>query len=118
MDKILVTISGILGIVFVGWFFFGKKEKNIVVGDRISIAVAGGYDPSSITLKKGKKTVLSFLRTDPSSCLDEVVLPDFSIRKSLPLHEKVDIVFTPQKTGVFGFHCGMNMYHGKITVVD
>ncbi len=28
MDKIIVTILGIAGIIFVYWFFLGKKNKN------------------------------------------------------------------------------------------
>ena len=112
-----MTIVGILGMGFVGWFFFGKKDESVTVSGHIDISVSGGYTPSSIRIKKSQKTVLSFLRTDQSSCLDEVVLADFNIRKFLPLHKKVDIVLHPKKTGVFDFRCGMNMYHGKIEVV-
>ena len=105
-------------MAFVAWFFFGKKAASNAVeaeGD-IDIKVSGGYKPSVIALKKGKKTIINFLRSDPSSCLEEVVLSDFKIRKFLPLNEKVSIALTPQKVGEFPFSCGMNMFHGKIIV--
>ena len=81
------------------------------------ITVDGGYKPSHIRLKRGVATTLAFLRKDPSSCLEEVTIPDFKILQTLPLNQITEVVVTPQKTGVFDMHCGMNMYHGKIEVV-
>jgi plastocyanin domain-containing protein len=49
--------------------------------------------------------------------LEEVVLGDFKVRKTLPLNQTVTIPITPQKEGEFVFSCGMNMFHGKIKVV-
>ncbi|KKQ98260.1 MAG: Cupredoxin family domain protein [Candidatus Woesebacteria bacterium GW2011_GWB1_39_12] len=116
MDKILVTTVGMGLIGFIWWFFFGKKEKAIVAGDVLEILVDGGYKPALIRLKKGKKTTLKITRRDPNSCLEEIILPDFKIKKFLSLNKEVEISIIPQKTGEFGFHCGMNMYHGKIIV--
>lgn len=123
MDKILVTIAGVIGIVFTYWFFLMKKEKEVVVENppageagEVDITVSGGYSPEVISIPKGKTTRINFIRTDPTDCLEEVVLGDFKIRRSLPLNEKVTIEITPQKSGEFKFTCGMNMYHGKIMV--
>ena len=116
MDKILVTIGGIFTIGFIYWFFFGKREEAVVAGERVEVLVEGGYKPENIKIKKGQKTTLSFLRKDPNDCLEEFILPDFKIKKYLPVGKKVDVEITPEKTGTFGFHCGMNMYHGKIVV--
>lgn len=118
MDKIVVAISGVLGMVIIAWYFFGKKDEAIEVSDSVDIKVEGGYNPSTIVLKKGKKTTINFLRTDPSSCLEEVVLSDFKIRKFLPLKEKVSVEITPNKIGEFPFSCGMNMFHGKVIVKE
>jgi plastocyanin domain-containing protein len=118
-DKIFVIISGIVGVVFIIWFFFGKKEEAATVnGNDVKIEVGGGYNPSTIVLKKGKQTILRFLRIDPSSCLEEVVIPDFKIRKFLPLKEEVQVGIKPEKVGEFSLSCGMNMFHGKIVVRD
>lgn len=116
MDKILVTIVGILGMVFTYWFFLMKKEKEMSVTGSVDITVEGGYSPEVISIPKGKTTKINFIRKDPTSCLEEVVLGDFRIRKYLPLNQKVTIELTPQKAGEFSYACGMNMYHGKIIV--
>lgn len=116
MDKILVTISGIVIVYAIYWFFFGKKDEAVEVTGKVSILVKGGYKPDSLVIKKGVKTTLSITRKDPNNCLEEFILPDFKIKKYLPLNETVEIDITPDKVGTFGFHCGMNMYHGKIIV--
>lgn len=116
IDKILVTIGGIFGIVFTYWFFLGKKDDVQAVSNEVDIVVEGGYTPSAISIPKNKTTTINFIRKDPSSCLEEVVIPDFKIRKYLPLNQKVTITLNPEKTGEFAFACGMNMFHGKLIV--
>lgn len=118
LDKIIVTIVGIIGIIFTYWFFLMKKDSKAVevTDNNIDIVVKGGYKPDIISLLKGKATTLNFLRTDPSSCLEEVVLPDFKVRKFLPLNRKVAILITPKEAGTYEIVCGMNMFHGKIIV--
>jgi len=123
MDKIIVIITGILGIAFTYWFFLMKKEKEVEVENlpagkagEVDITVEGGYQPEIISIPKGKTTKINFIRKDPSNCLEEVVLSDFKIKKYLPLNEKVSIEITPQRLGEFKFSCGMNMFHGKVIV--
>jgi len=117
MDKIIVTVTGILGILFTHWFFLMKREKEVaVISDSVDIIVEGGYQPEVISVPKGKITKLNFTRKDPSDCLEEVVLSDFKIKKYLPLNQKVTVEITPERLGEFRFTCGMNMYHGKIVV--
>lgn len=115
-DKIIVTLTGIVGIIITYWFFFRKKEKAVAVTDSVDITVEGGYSPEVISIPKGKTSKITFLRKDPSSCLEEVVLSDFKIRRYLPLNEKVTIEVTPEKSGEFRFSCGMGMFQGKIVV--
>ncbi len=116
LDKIIVSIIGIIGILFTYFYFFGKKEEAVEASGEIDIVVEGGYKPNTISITKGKSTTLNFIRRDSNSCLEEVVLPEFKVRKTLPLNEKVSITITPNKTGEFPFSCGMNMFHGKIVV--
>lgn len=116
IDKIVVFITGISGIIFTYWFFLMKREKEVSVENEVDITVEGGYSPEVISIPKGRPTKINFIRKDPSTCLEEVVLTDFKIRKHLPLNQKVTIEITPQKAGEFKFACGMNMYHGKIIV--
>lgn len=117
MEKIILTIGGLLLTAFIYWFFFGKKEVTMEVNDgKVEILVEGGYKPDTIQIPKGKPITIEFLRKDPSSCLEEVVLSEFNVRKFLPLNQKTPVTFTPQKTGTFPFSCGMNMFHGKVIV--
>jgi len=116
IDKIIVIISSVLGIGFTYWFFLAKKEKEIQVSDSVDIIVDGGYSPEVISIQKGKTTKLNFIRKDPTSCLEDLVLGDFKIRKNLPLNQKIIVELTPQRKGEFVYTCGMNMYHGKIIV--
>jgi len=117
MDKIIVTIGGGVLAIFIYWFFFGKREKAAAVTEgKVDILVDGGYKPSVIKIKKGQKITISLLRKDTNSCLEEFILPDFKISKYLPLNQKVEIEITPNKVGEFSFHCGMNMFRGKIIV--
>lgn len=118
MDKLIVTLVGIISIAFTYWFFLMKKDTEVAVSDSVDITVDGGYTPDVISVQKGKTTKINFIRRDPSSCLEEVVLADFKIRKFLPLNQKVAIEITPPKTGEFIFVCGMNMFHGKVIVKD
>lgn len=117
-DKLIVLLASIAGIVFTYWFFLMKSEKEVKVADgSIDITVDGGYQPDIISVPKGKTTKINFFRKDPSSCLEDVVLGDFKIKKYLPMNKKVSIEIKPEKTGEFTFSCGMNMNHGKIKVV-
>ncbi len=118
LDKILVALVSVGGIIFTYWFFLMKKDQEAVVvhTNSIDITVKGGYSPEVISIPNDKTTTLNFIRKDESSCLEEVVIPDFKIRKFLPLHEKTSIQITPKKTGTFEMSCGMNMFHGKVVV--
>ena len=116
IDKIFVLILGIAGIIFTYWFFLMKKGKETAVSEEAQIIVEGGYTPENISVTRGEKTKITFLRKDTSSCLEEVVLGDFHIRKYLPLNQPVTIEITPKKAGEYKYSCGMNMYHGKIIV--
>ncbi|MCL5666151.1 MAG: cupredoxin domain-containing protein [Patescibacteria group bacterium] len=116
MDKIIVTIIGLLAMGFVYWFFLMKKEKAVQAEKSIDIIVKGGYLPEIISVPQGQPTVINFKRIDQNSCLEEVVMPEFKIRKYLPVNQTVPVNINPSKTGEFPFSCGMGMYHGKIIV--
>jgi plastocyanin domain-containing protein len=114
MDKIIVSSVGIAFIGAIYWFFFGKIEKS---SSETHILVDGGYKPSVIRIPQGKSTTLTFVRKDPNTCLEDFYIPDFKIKEYLPMNKPVVITLTPPSKGTFGFHCGMNMFHGKIEVV-
>ncbi len=118
VDNIFVLLFSISGIAFTYWFFLMKKEEvALVTSDSVDIIVNGGYQPEVISIPKNKTTKINFLRQDPSSCLEEVILSDFKVKKYLPLNQKVSVEITPDKVGEYQFSCGMNMFHGKINVI-
>jgi len=114
MDKLLVTVFGLGAIGFIYWFFFGKNEE---ASTQTHVLVNGGYMPSTIKIPVGKSTTLMFTRTDANTCLEDFYIPDFKIKKYFPMNTPVTVTLLPPTRGTFGFHCGMNMFHGKIEVV-
>jgi plastocyanin domain-containing protein len=122
-NKVAVTLGG-LGLMGLElWWFLLSKPKSQRVETRegiqeVTITVDGGYDPSRIVVQVGQPVRLNFLRRDPSSCLEEVRLPDFHIAQNLALNKVTAIEFTPTKPGNYEFVCGMNMFRGVIEVTS
>ncbi|MCY7366994.1 MAG: cupredoxin domain-containing protein [Chamaesiphon sp.] len=120
-SKILVTTGG-LGLIAVElwWFLFSKPKSRKLTAQAgiqtVTITVDGGYEPSYIVVKTGQPVRLNFDRQDPSSCLEEIRLPEFRIAKTLPIDRITPIDFTPNKPGKYEFTCGMNMFRGTIEV--
>ncbi len=119
--KVGVTLGGLALIGAELWWFLYKKPKaqqaeNQQGVQEIDIAVDGGYQPDYIVVRAGEPVRLNFLRKDDSSCLEEVLLPDFGIDAHLPVNKTVPVEFTPEKPGEYQFTCGMRMFRGRIEV--
>ncbi|MDF5707328.1 MAG: cupredoxin domain-containing protein [Nostoc sp. S4] len=110
---------GLIGLE-IWWFLLSKPKSQKAEADNgiqeVGITVDGGYEPSRILVNANQTVRLNFLRRDPSSCLEEIRLPDFHIAKDLPLNQVTSIEFTPDKPGTYSFTCGMNMFRGVIEV--
>lgn len=123
-DRIAAVVIGVALGVFLYVFFFGKRRAVAAASsgrgdrDRIEIAVAGGYRPDLVVARRGVPLTLVFDRREANPCTDEVVLPEFGIRRELPPFAKTAVEILPTRTGEFPFSCGMNMLHGTIRVVD
>jgi plastocyanin domain-containing protein len=121
-NKIAVTLGG-LGLIGLElwWFKFSKpKSQKAVTADggiqEVTVTVDGGYEPSRIVVQANQPVRLNFFRKDKSSCLEQVLIPDFHIAIDLPLNEVAAVEFTPEKAGDYAFNCGMNMFRGVIKV--
>ena len=120
--QVLVSLGGLAAIAWVNWFFFVARAgpHAAVVGtggvQEVAIAVAGGYEPSTIRVRAGRPVRLVFTRTDTNSCTEEVVVGAFSIRRFLPVGSPVAVEFTPSHPGEYDFSCGMGMVHGRLIV--
>ncbi|MGI8734041.1 MAG: cupredoxin domain-containing protein [Pyrinomonadaceae bacterium] len=77
---------------------------------------AQGYQPETVKLRRDVRARVTFVRTTDATCAKEIVLPDFGIRRALPLNQPVVVSFTPNKKGEFTFACGMNMMRGQLIV--
>ena len=121
-DRAAAVAVGLALMVFLYVFFFGKRRsvatRPLPTGaQEVTIVVEGGYKPDSIVAKKGVPLKLVFDRRESNPCSDEIVLPEFGIRRPLPARAKTVIEVVPEREGECPFSCGMNMLHGKIKVV-
>lgn len=118
----IVLLAGVASIAWVNWYFFLAERAVVAVGEAGSaggtpaatIVVYGGYTPAAIRVKAGRPVRLVFDRQETSGCSEEVVFPDFGIRKFLPAFEKTTIEVTPPAAGTYEFTCGMSMLRGTL----
>ncbi len=75
-----------------------------------------GYDPPSITLRSGILAHLTFIRKAEVTCGTEILIPEYGVKRELPLGQPIMVELTPRKAGEYSFTCGMNMLRGSIIV--
>jgi cytochrome c oxidase subunit 2 len=79
------------------------------------------YNPNQITLKRGKTVTLELKSLDRKHGF---CIIDLKTRTDIPAGGTARVTLTPQKTGVFPFHCdlfcgsGHDGMRGAITVVE
>jgi plastocyanin domain-containing protein len=117
----LVLFGGFTAIAFVYWWFFRAGRTPVAAAaapagglPEIVVAVRGGYDPGSIRVRAGQPVRLVFDRQEDASCSEEVVFPDFGVRKFLAPFARTPIEITPARPGTYEFTCGMNMLRGRL----
>ncbi len=120
----LVVLGGLAAIAWVNWYFFlaGGTAATAAVAaggtQEVTIGVRGGYAPSQVRVRAGSPVRLVFDRQETSSCSEEIVIPDFGIRRFLPAHEKTVVQITPRQAGTHAFTCGMGMLRGTLIVEE
>lgn len=76
-----------------------------------------GIEPIALKIRPGTTAVLTFVRHDPEACSDQIILPALDVETPhLPLGEDVTIEFTPTRSGVFMYHCGVERLSGRLIV--
>ena len=125
IDWIVIT-AGLAAIGWVNWYFFVAGRRVPVAAmaatstsasssaSEVTIVVDGGYTPSTVMVKAGQPVRLVFDRRDTGSCSEEVVFPDFRIRRFLPTGQKTSIDITAPAPGRYEFMCGMSMLRGAL----
>ena len=121
--EILVVVAGTAAVGWINWYFFLSRRPaaSAVAGrgrQEVRVAVRGGYDPATVRVRRGVPLRLVFDRQETSSCSEEVVLPDFGVRRFLPAHRETVVELTPPSAGTFEFTCGMGMLRGRLVVED
>jgi Cu+-exporting ATPase len=117
---IAVIAAGAALSGFLAWFFFGpKKARQAELMGRVQVVrvtVKGGYSPDHIRVRQSVPLRIEFDRQESGECTSRVVFPDFALNRALPAYATTTVEFTPDKSGQFGFACGMNMVHGTLVV--
>ena len=115
-----VIAAGVALTGWVLWFFFiaeqGAATATAGTGgvQDVSVRVHGGYEPATIRVKAGVPVRLHFDRQETSSCSEEIVFPDFNVRRFLPAFQETVVEVTPPSAGTYEFTCGMSMLHGRL----
>ena len=121
-SAIIVTVVGLGLAAFVLWyFFFSARQTASAVSSstgvqEVAITVKGGYSPDVIEVERGKPVQLSFYRDEENSCSEELLMPDFNIRRDLPAFKTTLVELLPTAAGTFTFTCGMGMLRGSLVV--
>jgi plastocyanin domain-containing protein len=114
-----IAAAAIALIAFVNWFFLGGKGKPVAVAPTsdgsvdVTVVVEGGYTPSIIEVPAGARVRMTLDRREDNPCSEEIVIPDFGIRRAVPAFATTVVEFTATP-GRHEFSCGMGMLHGAI----
>jgi plastocyanin domain-containing protein len=119
-----VIAAGAAVIAWINTYFFLAKRPaasaKVAAGgvQEVTITVHGGYEPSEVRVQKDAPVRLIFDRQETSGCSEEIVIPDFGIRRFLPAFQKTAVELRPAPAGSYEFTCGMSMLHGRLIVED
>jgi RND family efflux transporter MFP subunit len=94
----------------------GREPREPAAQNVKVVLTKDGYRPASITVRKNILVRLTLVRQVEVTCGTEIDIPEYNIKRDLPLNKPVVVEFTPNKAGEIGFGCGMNMLRGKIVV--
>src|SRR5574337_1193944 len=104
----VVLIAGIAAIAWVNWYFFiaARRRPAAAATDGAAgpqeavIVVRGGYEPATIRVRGDRPVRLVFDRQETSSCSEDIVIPDFGMRRFLPAFQRTAVEFTPSGQGL------------------
>lgn len=106
--------------VYIGTLAPGcKSAPNDSSGGLRVVADEHGFSPQSLPLPRGgagTTAAVTFVRTTDKTCATEVVFPELSIKKELPLEKAVVIDVPVDRARTLTFQCGMGMYKGALVV--
>ena len=94
--------------------------KAAVAGERqVELKVSEeGFEPASVSVKKGEPLLLKVTRTTDRTCANEILIEGTDINVPLPLNQTVEVRYTPSKTGQIRYGCGMGMMVSGVLRVE
>ncbi len=116
--KILTTSAlSALALCATGATLFAAPKAPAKAPKKILITLPMDYkNKPAATLKTGQPVALTFFLKSEAGCGNTVVLPAAKWKKTLKVGERATVVYTPTKSGVLQFACGMDMMKGSLLV--
>jgi len=100
----------------------GKQEPSTgpkKLGQTVEMKVTDkGFEPATVTVKKGEPVTLVITRTTDATCATDIVIDDYGINTKLPLNKAVTVTFTPKKAGDLQYGCAMGKMIGGVLKVQ
>ena len=94
-----------------------RTKRKTATLQKVTVALTeNGYQPTSLKLGRGIRAQVTFIRKVSATCGTQILVPEYDIKRDLPLNESVLVEFTPNKSGTFTFSCGMGMLRGSLVV--
>ncbi|MEK6928311.1 MAG: cupredoxin domain-containing protein, partial [Nanoarchaeota archaeon] len=123
----IISIVAIMLTAFILLNHYGVYPSEGIDGNVISdvkdvqivkLSVQGSnYVLEPSTVKKGIPVRIEADMSKMPGCSKAVVMSSLGVRKSFSSSDN-SVEFTPDKAGTFNIACSMNMYQGKLTVLD
>ena len=116
----IINCVALLGVMFLPVTGQGAGKPKSLKPAKVQSATVTftdkGYQPRSLKLRRGVRARVTFIRKIEETCGKAIAIPEYNIRRDLPLNKPVVVEFTPNKAGEFKFTCGMGMLRGTLVV--
>lgn len=115
--KILVTSALACGALCATGATLIAAPKPAKAPQKVLITLPMDYkEKPAATIKAGQPVALTFFLKSEAGCGDTIVVPAAKWKKTLKVGEKATVVYTPTKSGILTFACGMDHMKGSLLV--
>ena len=117
---ILALSVMVLAVVSTQGVSSGLQQRSVPASPqslRVSFTEKG-FLPSSLPVRVNVPVQITFVRESDDLCATEVLIPEYNIKRELPLKQPVMVELTPKKTGEIVFVCGLMAFKGMLVVTE